>query len=289
MRLPFRLLLIPVAALVLSATLRAEEPVMVSSVIFNNYTRARAADGTFKPEYYTFGEGGCQTRAITDPSMEKLNFIQIAKTIAGPLAKENYRPALSSEQAELLILVFWGATQGSRGHDRSLAVDHAATAIADFNRVKSIDPAVPTDPSTGEASAFESALWELRLSNEERDELDDKNARILGYSDALSRARFIQGMSMGRDVLQEISENRYYVVLQAYDFKIAAKYKKLKPLWTARISVSERGEFAAALDKMVWSAAANFGRESDGVRRTRPQEGKVELAPLQILEAVPAK
>lgn len=90
------------------------EAVAVSSTVFNNYTRQRLPDGPFKPELYVFGEGGCWTRPIDDPKMQKLTFPQIGRIVAGPLAKMNYRPAFKASDVGLLILVFWGSTEGSR-------------------------------------------------------------------------------------------------------------------------------------------------------------------------------
>jgi hypothetical protein len=87
--------------------------------------------------------------------------------------------------------------------------------------------------------------------------------------------------------MAELGENRYFVVLQAYDFRIAVKEKKLKALWTARMSLSERGEFTLALAKMVSDGARYFGRASDGLQRLeRTQKGSVELGPLRTIEVV---
>lgn len=271
----------------------AEEVVAISSVTFNGYTRERQPDGTFKPESFIFGEGGGWTRPISDPAMDKIKFPQVARTIAGPLAKMSYHPTRDPVEAGLLILVFWGSTQGSRGHDPSQSVDRAAAAIGDYSRSTQLDSAGeagrPVNTNTAEGAAMDAALWQLALSNRERDQLDDRNARILGYTEALETARFVQHMAMGRDLLDEIGSNRYYVVLQAYDNRVAVREKKLKPLWTTRLSVSEDGDFARALEAMVWTGARLFGQDSKGLRRREVHEGSVKLAPLEVLETVPPK
>ena len=76
-------------------------------------------------------------------------------------------------------------------------------------------------------------------------------------------------------------------MLQAYDFKTAVQERKLKALWTTRMSLSESGKFTTALQQMVTDAGRYFGRTTDGLlRRDAIKEGSVELAPLRVLEVV---
>jgi hypothetical protein len=288
MRFPLRpwLMLLPVLLFPVGLS-AAEEAVAVSSVVFNGYTHERQADGKLKPEFYIFGEGGRYHRAVNDPGLDNLDFLHVARTVAGSLAKMNYLPAANEAQARLLIMVFWGSVQGSNGEDSSGSTERAASAMADFNSATPIASTGPVQPQSAEAAALDSALSELSLANEDRDRIDDRNARILGFSDALSRARFARGMSMSQDVMQELGGNRYFVVLEAYDRVTAVKYRKLKPLWTTRLSVSESGDFSEALSHMVWSSSPYFGEPSGGLRRQVFKEGSVKLDPLQIIETDP--
>jgi hypothetical protein len=238
-------LLLLLGVLLHPAPLPAEE-MAVNAQVFNGYARERLPDGTFKPEFYVFGEGGCWTRPVADPWMDKLTFPKIGHIIAGPLAKQNYIPALKSADAGLLIIVFWGSTEGSYSldHDRS---------------------------------------WE-------REMLEIRNARILGYTEALDRAYFAPHMSFAQDTMAEVGNNRYFVVLQAYDFKTAVKEKKLRPLWTTRLSVGESGDFAPVLEQMVWGAARYFGQDTRGLKRHEPTlNATVKLGPLEVIEIVPPK
>jgi hypothetical protein len=241
-RYPLIMLLV---VLLRPAPLLAEE-MAVNSQVFNGYAREKLPDGSFKPEFYVFGEGGCWTRPVADPWMDKLTFPMIGHIIAGPLAKQNYRPALKSADAELLIVVFWGSTEGSYSLDRD--------------------------------------------SFGERDMLEGRNARILGYTDALERAYFAPHMSFAQDTRAELGNSRYYVVLQAYDFKTAVKEKKLKPLWITRLSVGESGDFAPVLEQMVWGAVRYFGQDTGGLKRHEPTlNATVKLGPLEVVEIVPPK
>jgi hypothetical protein len=77
-------------------------------------------------------------------------------------------------------------------------------------------------------------------------------------------------------LLSEIEENRYYVVLLAYDFQVFRKEDKHKLLWEARFSVNEaHNDFAMALPVMVQYASKYLGQDSHGLLRTKVPEGKV--------------
>ena len=280
-------------------TLRAtetEEPVAVFAQVFNGYARTRLPDKSFKPEAYTFGEGGCWSQPVRDGAKKEMTFLRVAQAVATPLAHLNYRPAKSVAEAELLILVFWGATQGSRGQDQADSMDRFSTASAGNTAAKSADLASNTDstkPDSATAAAefaYDNALWQMSVENEAKDKLDSRNARILGYDDALDRARSAAHMSFAKDIIAEVGDNRYYVVLQAYDFKTAAKEKKLKPLWTARISMSEgRNNFADSLDQMLRNGAHYFGQDSNGLHRDVTRDGRVDIGPTKVIEPEPAK
>lgn len=295
--LPCRRLLRPLllAALLPAGLLRAaEDPVAVFSEVFNGYQRTQLPDRTFKPEYYAFGEGGCWTLPVQDGQMKEVTFLRVAQAVAGPLAHLNYRPARNAGEAELMILVFWGSTQGSRGQDSSGATDRFASASSAYAATK--NAAAPAPPGSAQSeptnaaaeNAYDSALWQMQLANDARDQLDSRNARILGYSESLERARAVAHMGFAHDIIDEISDNRYYVVLQAYDAKTAAKEKKLKPLWTARISMRSDGtDFAQALDLMLRRATRYLGQDSKGLHREVTPETSVKLGPTEYLETLP--
>jgi hypothetical protein len=289
-----RLWLLAPAILLTAGPLRAaDDPVAVFSEVFNGYQRTQLPDKSFKPEYYAFGEGGCWTRPVQDAKLEEMTFLRVAQAVAAPLARLNYRPARNAAEAELMILVFWGSTQGSRGHDPTGSADRFASASSAYNATKSANQAPPAgspaEPANAAAeSAYDNALWQMQLANDARDQLDSRNARILGYSEALERARAVAHMSFAHDIIDEISDNRYYVVLQAYDAKTAVKEKKLKPLWTARISMRESdADFAQALEQMLRRATRYLGQDSKGLHREVTQETSVRLGPTEYLETLP--
>jgi hypothetical protein len=142
------------------------------------------------------------------------------------------------------------------------------------------------DTTTG---AFASVAAENAL----RDQADLRNARLLGYDAELAAASGLEMTAFRNrrdDLIAEIEENRYFIVLMAYDFQALWKHKQHKLLWVARMSVRERGtNFTRVLPSMVQYASQFFGEDSHGLlRRTLPQ-GHVEVGELRNLGDVPQK
>ncbi len=88
-------------------------------------------------------------------------------------------------------------------------------------------------------------------------------------------------------MLNELEEDRYFVVLMAYDFQ-AMKHKQSKLLWETHISIREHSNaFDARLLGMVAGAAGFFGRDSGGLKHRDVPEGQVLLGAMKSLGVVP--
>lgn len=237
----------------------------LSSRASPGYVRTRLPDGSFKPEEYAFGNGGRIDGTFKDPSMDKLSFMDIARTLAGPLGAQGYVPARAVDSERLLIVVFWGTT----------------------------DVVDPLNRSLGAITGNGATVY---LDTIQRDILAYKNAKILGYdSEAQIQSDFgnlITGTGLPgllRDELvQELEERRYFVVLMAYDFQAYRKGVKRK-LWETRFSINEPGQsFDKALPAMVQYAAPFFGQDSHGLLRKPVPEGRVEMGAPKALGEVDA-
>lgn len=47
---------------------------------------------------------------MSDGSIDERKFIDVARTVAGPLAARRYLPTRDADHARLLIMVYWGLT-----------------------------------------------------------------------------------------------------------------------------------------------------------------------------------
>ena len=93
-----------------------------------------------------------------------------------------------------------------------------------------------------------------------------------------------------RDLIDELEENRYFVVLMAYDFQLQWKQKKHKLLWETRFSIQEhRNDFKLALPTMAQEASRYFGQDSHGLVRRPLPEGHVTLGEPKVIEVMPGK
>jgi hypothetical protein len=135
----------------------------------------------------------------------------------------------------------------------------------------------------------------IAFEDEMRDRLDLENARMLGYdSEGLIGTDYGNNL-MGafalkrNDLISEIEENRYFVVLMAYDFQLMWKEKQHKLLWETRFSINERhNQFDKALPVMADYASMYFGQDSKGLLRTRVPEGQVKVGEPKSLGEVEA-
>lgn len=89
--------------------------------------------------------------------------------------------------------------------------------------------------------------------------------------------------SFGRerdDILQAARDDRYFVIVSAYDFA-AATQKKKTLLWRAKMSTpSNRVSLAEVIPSMITAGGPRFGRETklpESVTAAIAKEGKVEI------------
>jgi hypothetical protein len=282
----------------------AEDVEAIESKLSNGYVRTRLADGTYKPETYAFGKGDKWGGARVDPSVDKLDFTQVAQTMATALADQNYLPTRDPKKTDLLIMVYWGTTMApehsieSAGHQQIVRADNVVDRATQALK----DALTPSDKKMAKeylASAvidMNAALAIVGQENRLREDVDMKNATMLGYDSEWlatfdARTRTARGLAR-EDMLTELEEDRYFVVLMAFDFHLMAAQKKAKLLWEARFSIREHDhEFDKSLAAMVAKASGYFGRDSNGLKHETLPDGKVEVGKLKNLGtlAAPAK
>jgi hypothetical protein len=258
------------------------------SRVSKEYVRSRLPDGTFLTEYYAFGEGGSWDGGIKDPSIDNVKFRDVASVVAAPLASQDYVPTKDAGKTKLLIMVYWGTTEVPAPPDSDPLYQTYYHLMA--------EAALITDIGAKD-NLISEALHLLSIANHRRDLLDYKNAGMLGYNATgligTEYGRYLSHTALGvkqRDEVSEIEENRYFVVLMAYDFQLIWKQKKHKLLWETRFSINERhNEFDKALPVMAAYASRYFGQDSGGLLRTPVRDGRVEIGETKSLGEVPGK
>ncbi len=290
------------------------EVVAVYSSISPAYSRVTQPGGTFKPEFYAFGEGGNLSGTQNDFTIDKLNFIDIARAIAPSLAAQNYLPCGTPDpaNADLLIMVYWGATIGTNGTSSSPQYQIAQALVPPPRAALSPPPTgqgdtgMVSDPTTSgraqegeekaaikaaDDSALQQSLILSEMANRQRDRQDVENAVVLGYLNELKQADAFNHTAFGtrrQDIIDEIEDSRYYVVLMAYDYPSLRERKERKLLWETRFSIRQRRvDFSQQLAAMAKAAARYFGRNSNGLIHQAIRPGHVDLGDLKIIGVVP--
>jgi hypothetical protein len=269
----------------------------VASKTSSDYKRARLPDGSFQPEYYAFGSGGNWGGELKDLTIDNLSFLNVAHVIAVPLAEHKYLPAKDPNKTGLLIMVYWGTTAVPMKADTDPLYINYTQSISEYNMLVAEardSPAANTILAEAD-DVLSSGLRQLAVANHQRDLINFKNASMLGYdADGLigtDYGRYIKHTALGgtyNDEVGEIEDNRYFVVLMAYDFQLLWKQKKHKLLWETRFSIREKDhQFDRDLPAMAHYASQYFGQDSHGlVRKTIPL-GHVEIGEVKSLGTVP--
>jgi hypothetical protein len=291
------------SALAVVVGLRAEDSApglqgieAVASKVSSDYIRTKLPDGSFKPEFYSFGKGGNWGGEISDISIDRLDFMDVARVMAPALESQKYLPARDPAATKLVIMVYWGTTAVPPPYESDTLYHNYAQAVEEYNSLLATAKDLPPGPRgtvIDEANDVLSAgLHQLDMENHVRDRLDFKNASMLGYDESAlvgtDRGKYLSHTALrteGNDEVAEIEENRYFVVLMAYDFQLMWKEKKHKLLWEARFSINQRhNRFDEALPAMAQYAAKYFGQPTNGLVRKKLLNADVEIGEPTLIQ-----
>lgn len=264
-----------------AAEARAREEGVKTSVFaraHHGYHRTTLPDGNVKIETYALADGGASNPGLADRSLDGLSFEQIARVLLKPLADRHYAPSSDPEKTDLLIIVSYGRTVGTGDAGDSPAHHDFYSQMQTLSDEQREGGSLQ---KTGR-HPLDSLLTRIGMENQQRDRADQRNAQLLGYQDELARTDTIAQYSAGGiyrgDLIADVEEDRYFVILVACDFRAATKEKKIRPLWSMRFNTAARGrDFVKTLPVMASLASRYFGEDSNGLLREDVPAGKIEL------------
>jgi hypothetical protein len=271
----------------------AEGVTAVSSRVSGDYVRVKLPDGSLKPEGYAFGNGGYWGSPVSDDTITKLGFMDVARVIAVPLSKRNYVPDRDPNTTKLLIMVYWGTTDTPEPASESSAYQTFGTEMQEATLLQNSGGGFGA-VAAGD-SMMSAALQFIKMEESRRARIDFKNAIMLGYDSPDGNSligtaygnqlQFTALRNARNDLVQEIETRRYFVVLMAYDFQLMWKQKKHELLWETRFSINQpRNDFGKALPVMANYASDYFGEESHGLVRQPVPAGRVEIREPTLIE-----
>jgi hypothetical protein len=277
------------------------EVAAVASRAFNGYKRTKLPDKSFQPETYAFAPGGRWDAAIAGDSLDEVDFMTIARTLKGPLASRGYvmEATKDPEKTDLLIFVFWGATQGTDGVQTSGTMRNMQNSLNQRGPVprltqgggglgqSGIDGSLSAEAAVAAANMdiLEGDVIALMADNRYREKLNERNAGILGFQDNLQRAYLTNFTTAATDLMDDLQASRYFVVLKAYDFRLAWKVKRRKVLWETRFSIAQHGnDFGEQLAGMAQQASKHFGVHTHGLVRESLPDVQVTYGEARVMK-----
>jgi hypothetical protein len=281
---------------------QGEEVEAIASKTAKDYARRKLPDGTYKPETYAFGKGDNWGGARVDPTLDPMDFMDVARIIAVPLAGKGYIPTSDPRTTDELIMMYWGTTRApeiatesnnyvlsQQANDR---VARAQLMLKDANNRS--ERKVAQQALAAADDDLLMATEGIQEENQRREDTDMKTATLLGYDSWWVEINgAMGGTALGyrkADMQRELEEDRYFVVLTAFDYQKLVKEKKQKFLWEVRFSIREHGTaFDDRIKGMAELASGYFGRDSAGLHHDTLPDGHVEIGPLKSLGVVPGK
>jgi hypothetical protein len=304
LRHPLRAGVLWLAALATVGPVRADPNVVVSSFADPDYTWKKYAGEKPRRETYVVMQGRYYESVTVDKSIERMPFRRIMEVFAPELARREYFPATGPREADLLIVVHWGTTNPQTtmlemaartsptldttgvDNDRKIRIDDSMAKMGALNDPTGMLFEVGNEGGTlRQNDIFEQVQDQIAVGKTAAN-----IAELLGYSKALRQEHNSSGTTADEYALRaDLKQERYFIVLKAYDLKTPAPPGRPKPtVWTMHLNMSSPGNnFGGAVAKMS-AAAVNFvGRATDRVETVEPniREGKVEVGPLTIVEA----
>lgn len=299
-RIPFVRPPLAVIALLLGTAIaaRAESLVTVRAFADKAYAAKRAETSPPEPQSYVFLKGRYYAGRTQDRTLEQKPFIEVARTVAADLRRQGFVPTRNTKTADLLILVHWGVTDriGRYAEINITTENEAADRVA---ALKNAEEAVWTAKVEGDERAeYENQQQMLReqdqMENLLRDIRSDMQATEWGASDNSALLGF-NGTNTGNELfgsekaatLKSMSqEERYFIIVTAYDFKFLRDTSKARVLWVARISTRAAGiNFNMAVNRLSDIGGTVFGQNTDGLdfRRAKQREARIEYGELEVI------
>ena len=284
-----------------SSLLAARNSVTVSvrSQTDPSYRREKLSDGSWKPETYVLADAKAFPGTVRDGDIEKVPYPTLAGVIAQNLAAQNYFLSKTAAEADLLLVIHWGTTIPFNDMSLDTNINLVAQALSSLKAAQAPRPTIATQimggatiapfrPEEEEPDAMTAAVFHLNSEYRYRDMLNARNAKLLGYLDEINDrdtpARWAGAGTAFDDLISDIEEARYYIVIGAYDLQEARKSGRKVLKWVTRISMAQQGnEFDEKFAAMLATAKPYFGRDSDGLRRKYRPDARVDLGELKFL------
>lgn len=272
MKLPLPVLLLLCATFLHVSELSARKNARVITDAWASpeFVEKRMTENGPLPMTYHFIQGQFHSGNIKDKSLKNLSLQDIGETLAEEMEKQNFFPASDLNSGDLMIAIHWGVTEVELDYDEMFP-----TSESDLPEGENGED---TDSELlDENAAFSTTVG--RKSNKA------KNATITGIRKGFNN---LGNLPSDRLELEELlDEERYFIVLMAFDWHLLRTQKERKLLWTTRFSLPSPGtNFMEAVPTLTRAAVPHIGTNLDELITTKTHlgSGTVEIGDLKVIE-----
>ena len=262
---------------------RGQTRVLVDSWARDGYLESKVVDGELLRETYHFFEGRHFGGNIKDTSLEEVSFLEVVESLAEEMETRNYHSEPNPDGGDFLIVVHWGVTGIEESFDDLFLNEPTDPDIAPMDSIMdSSEGAAQQGGFTQQPDNFQSYNSSIDSGSQR------ENAALIGFDRALGRKGLMP--TDGEELRAMLEDERYFIVLMAYDWQKLRTEKEYELIWSTRFSLGALGtNFRDAHLALSRGAANYFGTNLDGKlgkTRTHLGEGDVKLGEVEVVETV---
>lgn len=263
--------------------------VFIDSEASLNYNDVKEADEGAKYETYVFIKGNFYNGDFSDKSLRTASFEEVAATLAENMKQRNYYPSSSPSEGDLLIVVHYGTTSVEQDLEELFLLDSTDPyAVADGG-IGGLYSGGSEDEVPAYSEVYSDDYVDLADlndfgANNTAQHQDTMRNNRLGLSKALNRKNITETEEF--DLRVEMQDERYFIILMAYDYRKLRTTKERELLWTTRFSVPAIGtNFEDAYPALARAASAYYGTSLEKYAKTSTHfgTGTVEIGTLETV------
>lgn len=225
------------------------------------------------PDGLTFNlmEGKFYGGSMRNKELENLPSQTIAREIAERLRSQNMYLTVNNPDANLLIILSWGTTDIPPDWSEMFGEDGSSGGLGDESEDEFAEP---------EDTFLEDT------SRDDRNRRGVSTAQLLGIDRALSSSNKMPQDYYELDEM--LRDDRYFIVVQAFDFQRMRAKEGIELLWSTRFSMYANGVgFEDAYLSLARAAEPYFGQNLDDIskERTHLGAGETRMGDLEVIEA----
>ncbi len=237
-----------------------------SRVIINaeasiDYENKRSSGSKDAPITYHFIKGQFFKGYVNDKSLTDVTFLEIAEDLAVHLAKQNYVPTANAEDNDVMLLVNWGVT----------AVEESFEDIMGITSIEEYDELYGSPTASESEDGDTSTTYDVTASPNWSALGKRDNSKLLGFWNTMHDGSLMPSEHYELQAL--LGEERYFIVVIAFDNQKFITENEKEILWVTRFSMRAKGKsFKQAFPELTNTASDYFGQHVKGLKRKRADD-----------------